>query len=339
MPAAQPAQEFSLDVKARLIVPQAQRGERRSKGSSRKARAAPRSCTMRAWTRRKTASYDEAMTDAVPPPASTIAVVVLTHDRLHLVRKCYENVLARTSPAVTEIVIWDNASTDGTGEFLAGVADERLQVVRNERNIGQNGYAEAVKRTTAPYIVEIDDDVTNAPEGWDAMLLDAFRRLPDIGFLAADLEDDPNDIASYTRHHVRPHEYVPVVRNGVNLLEGPAGGGCAMTSRRVYDEVGGFPQQRGKAFYLEDAAYIGRVRRAGYSVAVLGDLRVHHTGGDYYSQTPKAKADYWRRYERRVARRSAAKRALVTVPFVRRFNARFHWFLDPDAPEAPPSAH
>lgn len=271
------------------------------------------------------------MTGAASSTENTIAVVVLTHERLHLVRKCYENVLARTSPAVTEIVIWDNASADGTVEFLDTIDDERLRVVRSKKNIGQNAYAEAVKLTTSPYIVEIDDDVTDAPEGWDAMLLDAFRRLPGIGFLAADLEDDPNDIASYTRHHVRPHEYVSVARNGVNLLEGPAGGGCAMTSRRVYDEVGGFPQQRGKSFYLEDAAYIGRVRRAGYDVAVLGDLRVHHTGGDYYSKTPKAKAEYWRRYERKVARRSAAKRALVTLPFVRRFNARFHWFVDPDA--------
>ena len=40
--------------------------------------------------------------------------------------------------------------------------------------------------------------------GMGRMLLDAFVRLPAIGFLAADLEDDPHDEASYVRHHVRP---------------------------------------------------------------------------------------------------------------------------------------
>ena len=99
--------------------------------------------------------------------------------------------------------------------------------------MGQNGYPRAFRMTTAPYLVELDDDVVEAPDEWDATLLDAFQRLPEIGFLAADLEDDPNDQASNVRHHVRPHLYVPDEVNGVRLLRGPTGGGCAMTSREL----------------------------------------------------------------------------------------------------------
>jgi GT2 family glycosyltransferase len=264
----------------------------------------------------------------------TIAIVVLTHDRLHLLQRCYENVLSRTSPATVEIVIWDNASGDGTAEWLESLDDPRLRVMHSRKNIGQNGYAEAVKLTVAPYIIEIDDDVTNAPPAWDAMLLDAFRRLPDIGFLAADLEDDPYDRASYIRHHAHGDEYVAVERNGVSLLEGPAGGGCAMTSRKVYDDVGGFPQEKGKTFYLEDAAYLRRVHEHGYTHAILRDLRVHHTGGDYYAGVSKEKALYWERWSRRALRRYALKRAVFKVPLVRRLNTRYRWFLDPDTPEA-----
>ena len=47
--------------------------------------------------------------------------------------------------------------------------------------------------TSSAYLIELDDDVVDAPRAWDAMLLDAFERLPAIGFLAADLEDDPHD--------------------------------------------------------------------------------------------------------------------------------------------------
>ena len=50
--------------------------------------------------------------------ADGIAVVVLTHNRVHLLQKCVENVLLRTSEATREIVIWDNASPDGTPEYL-----------------------------------------------------------------------------------------------------------------------------------------------------------------------------------------------------------------------------
>lgn len=258
-----------------------------------------------------------------------IAVVVLTHNRVHLLQKCVENVLLRTSKATREIIIWDNASPDGTADYLRSLDDPRIKVVISEKNIGQNAYARAFRLTTTPYFIELDDDVVNAPAEWDAMLLDAFKRLPDVGFLAADLEDDPHDLASKYRHHVRPHEYTLVERNGVRLLEGPAGGGCAMTSRELNERVGGFREDPKQVFWLEDAAYIEDIKRLGYGAAVLADLRVHHTGGPHYTKTPKEKAEYWRRYRAYRARRDAAKRILVRLPFVRRLNARYGWFVAP----------
>src|SRR5918997_3766716 len=128
-----------------------------------------------------------------------IAVLVLTYNRAHLLEKCVENVLRRTSDATREIVIWDNASTDGTRAYLDSLDDPRIRVIHSEQNIGQTGYARAFRETTSPYLIEVDDDVVNAPEGWDAMLREAFVRLPEVGFLAADLEDDPHDEASRWR--------------------------------------------------------------------------------------------------------------------------------------------
>jgi GT2 family glycosyltransferase len=260
-------------------------------------------------------------------PADTIAVVVLTHNRVHLLRQCVENVLQRTSAATREIVIWDNGSTDGTGAYLESLDDPRIRVVRSKENIGQNAYARAFQLTTSPYLVELDDDVVDAPAEWDAILLDAFRKLPAIGFLAADLEDDPHDLASRYRHHIRPHEYTLVEENGVRLLRGPAGGGCAMTSRELNERVGGFRQDKKQVFWLEDEAYIGDIARLGFGAAVLADLTVHHTGGPHYTVASKAKIDYWTRYNARRARRTAVKRALYRIPLFPRLNTRFRWFV------------
>ena len=257
----------------------------------------------------------------------SIAVVVLTHNRVHLLRKNVENVLLRTSEATREIVIWNNASTDGTAAFLESLDDPRIRIVNSEKNIGQNAYARAFALTSAPYMVEVDDDVVDAPRHWDATLLDAFVRLPQIGFLAADLEDDPHDVASQVRHHGRPDAYTLVEENGVPLLKGPTGGGCAMTSRELNERVGGFRQHQKEIFWLEDEAYIADIERIGFGAAVLADLRVHHTGGPYYSVESKEKADFWRRWRAMRARRAAVKRVLLRIPGVRRLNARFHWFV------------
>jgi GT2 family glycosyltransferase len=259
--------------------------------------------------------------------ADGIAVVVLTHNRVDLLRKCVENVLLRTSPATREIIIWDNASPDGTAEYLATLDDPRIRVVRSEQNIGQNGYARAFRLASSPYFIEVDDDVVNAPAGWDAMLLDAFKRLPKIGFLAADLENDPHDRAAYFRYHV--HQYTLVEENGVRLLRGPAGGGCAITSRELSDRVGGFRESKKHVFWLEDEAYIKDIEKLGYECAVLADLKVHHTGGPYYSVLPEEKTRYWQQRNAAHARRQAIKRILVKLPFVTRLNARYGWFEAP----------
>ena len=233
-------------------------------------------------------------------------------------------------PPPREIVIWDNASTDGTGDYLASLNDPRIRTITSPENIGQNAYARAFRETTSPYMIELDDDVVEAPADWDAKLLEAFVKLPDVGFLAADLEDDPNDEASRFRHQVRPHEYTLVEENGVRLLTGPAGGGCAMTSRELNQLAGGFQEKKNEVFWLEDAAYIKDIEQLGYRSAVLADLRVHHTGGPHYTVSSPEKLAYWKRYHRRRAQKKAVKRVLLRIPLVPQLNARFGWFQPPE---------
>jgi GT2 family glycosyltransferase len=258
-----------------------------------------------------------------------IAVVVLTHDRVHLLRQCVENVLGRASELTTEIVIWNNGSTDGTAEYLDTLDDSRIRVVHHPENIGQNAYAEAFRLTSAPYMLELDDDMIDAPSEWDRSLLEAFDRLPEVGFLAANLVDNPHDQAARVMYHERPHLYTTVVENGVPLVRGPVGGGCALTSRELHDRVGGFRQQRAEVFWLEDEAYIGDIAKLGFQSAVLADLRVHHTGGPHYTKASKEKVEYWKRYNARRARRQRVKRILYRLPLVPRLNARFGWFVAP----------
>jgi GT2 family glycosyltransferase len=257
-----------------------------------------------------------------------IAIVVITHQRVHLLRQCVEQVLGRTSPATTEIVIWDNGSTDETPEFLRALDDPRIKVVLHPSNIGQNAYARAVPMTTASYVIELDDDVVDAPQDWDRILLDAFERIPDMGYLAADVADDPHDHLAEVRYRMRPHVYEPYEVNGVNLLRGPIGGTMAITSREIYDRVGGFGERR-EVYWSEDEAYVKAVERAGLRAAVFADLTFRHAGGPYYSEQPDSKRVWRERYDRKLARKNAIKRVLLAVPPIRRLNQRHNWFQPP----------
>ncbi len=258
---------------------------------------------------------------------TSIAVVVLTHNRVHLLRQCVENVLGGVSSTTREIVIWNNGSTDGTRDYLDTLDDPLITVVHHEENIGQNAYSRAFGMTTSDYLVDLDDDVVGAPAHWDARLLDAYERLPEIGFLAADLEDDPHDVATHCRYHV--YEYTPTEVNGVSLLFGPVGGACAITSRELNELAGGFRPRPKAIFWTEDAAYVEDIRKLGYGAAVLADLKVHHTGGEHYGVRNPEKDAFWAAHARKKARRSAVKKVIVRIPFVRRLNARYAWFVAP----------
>jgi glycosyltransferase involved in cell wall biosynthesis len=152
-----------------------------------------------------------------------ISVVVLTHNRHELLRRCVNDVLLRTSEKTREIVIWDNGSDDGTREYLEALTDRRIRVVRSPENLGMNAYGRAFGLATQDYLIELDDDVIEAPARWDETLLEAFLRLPKIGYLAASLVDDPNDSASRYLTYLREQRnaYTRRELNGVAILEGP----------------------------------------------------------------------------------------------------------------------
>jgi len=267
--------------------------------------------------------------DPAQRPDGDVAIVVLTYNRVHLLEQCVENVLLRTSSRTTEIVIWNNASTDGTNAYLDSIRDERFHVVPHDRNIGQSAYARAFRLTRAPYMIELDDDIIDAPAEWDATLLDAYRRLPQIGFLAANLVDNPFDTTAKVMYHTNAHLYSHEEVNGIRLKVGPTGGGCSMTSRDLHDRVGGFRENSKQVFWLEDAAYIADIEKLGFRASYLDDLRVLHAGGPHYAATPPEKEQYWRQFWRRVERRRAVKRVLIRVPLVGRLNARYRWFVPP----------
>lgn len=269
-----------------------------------------------------------------------ISIVVLTHDRVHLLRQCVEQTLARTSPATKQVVIWDNGSTDGTRDYLDSIADPRITVVHSSENIAHNAKARAVRLTTEDYLLELDDDVIDAPQDWDAKLLDAYRKLPEIGYLAASLVDDPSDSASQYLKWMRNEQggFVEKEIDGIRILEGGIGSGCTITSRDLYDRTGGFPEKRGAPYWHLSEWYQRKLRKLGYRAAYLEELEVWHAGGSLYSEPALQKADYHRRTHKSRARKDRVKRVILAVPLAGRLNGRFNWF-DPPTPQYVPAPH
>jgi GT2 family glycosyltransferase len=255
-----------------------------------------------------------------------ISIVLVTFNRLHLLKQCVEKVLGKTSLLTTEIIIWNNASRDGTAEYLASLRDPRFKVIANKENVGTNAYAMAFPLTTGKYLIELDDDIIDAPEAWDKTMMEAIERIPQMGYLAADVIDDGKSMASEIRYRKDAHRYKEVEIEGYQVVDGPTGGWCTITTREVYDRVGGFEVNKDFNFWHEDGAYVRRVIKAGYRAALLGDVKVFHASGVAYSQddeVTEAKNRYYTAYEKWLARRKAIRRIIDRIPIFSRVYAKW----------------
>lgn len=90
------------------------------------------------------------------------AVCIVTYNRINLLKECLAAVL-KQEPGFEKIIIVDNASTDGTDEYLSSFADDDAFIVLNQmENLGGSGgfklAIEAAEKTDADYVLIIDDD-------------------------------------------------------------------------------------------------------------------------------------------------------------------------------------
>jgi len=92
--------------------------------------------------------------------------LVVTHDRLAKLRETVSRLLS--DPALTGLLVLDNASTDGTADWLATLADPRVSVLRLAENLGgaggfETGLRHLIAGTDADWIVLMDDDARPEP--------------------------------------------------------------------------------------------------------------------------------------------------------------------------------
>lgn len=250
-----------------------------------------------------------------------VSIVLVTWNRVRMLREGLESLLKNAHTDNYEVIVWDNGSDDGTKEYLdqVTVTHPQVRVIHHPENIGLNAVALGVKAARGYYIVELDDDVVRFPAGWLPKLLDAFKRVPAIGYMAANVVQD-----EFTNGEKDiPESYTVVDHGGVVLEHGVTWGWCTMTSLDVLGRVGNFPRRRGKRFFTEDADYVRRCVRAGYTPAILRDVVVYHASGaamnDKYGylkpclekceEIPEAtrKLEAVRAYARDVEKRDAAR--------------------------------
>lgn len=209
--------------------------------------------------------------------ARPTSIVMLTHNQLKYTQMCIDALREHSTDC--ELVIIDNASTDETPAYLRQLESsaDNVLVAYNDVNVGYAaGCNQGAAMATHDAILLLNNDTIPFP-GW----LDALRgELVDgVGAVGARLLFPNNTLqhAGIYFHIVglEPTMYAPAHRfpsqpadfPAANRCEAVAGvtGACLLTTREVWDRVGGMDDGYVMAVY-EDVDFNLKVRDNGWQV-------------------------------------------------------------------------
>ena len=245
---------------------------------------APRSQARRAFAREQTWAHRARQMDAAIAtlPAPRVSVIVLAFNNLEFTKACLASIETESNWPNLEVIVVDNASSDGTPEFLRdwerGGGGRKFII--NEANLGfAAGNNVGLAAATGDYLVLLNNDTYVTPN-WIRTLVNHLARNPAIGIIGPVTNNIGNEAridvsyedmrgmraaaAAYTRRHAG--ELLPI--RTVAFF-------CVAMPRSTYEAVGPLDPAFGVGFF-EDDDYCRRVEAAGLGVACAEDVFVHH---------------------------------------------------------------
>ena len=230
--------------------------------------------------------------------AIDLSVVVVTYECRDWARACIESIQAATTGMRTELIVLDNASSDGTAGMVRRTFPS-VTLLEEKENVGfARGVNRAVERATGEYVLLLNPDVI-VHEGSVERLLDFARQRPRHGIyggrtLRPDGSVDPSSCwgqptlwslccfatlltTAFKRSALLDPESLGRWNRDSVREVGIVTGCLLMVSARVWRELGGFDERF--FMYGEDADLSLRAARLGFRPVITPDAVVTHEVG------------------------------------------------------------
>lgn len=225
---------------------------------------------------------------ALPRPAPHVSILVATRDRVELLRRCVDGVLARTRYPSFDVTVIDNGSREPeTARYLEVLRTrEGVFVVRDDAPFNFSAlHNRAVRGVRGDVVVLLNNDTdVIAPEWLERLVAQAVR--PDVGAVGAKLYY-PDDTIQHAGVFLGPHGTAVHLHAGRGRDDpGPHGlliaardlsavtAACMALRRTVYDEVGGLDEQFAVDF--NDVDLCLRIRARGYRIIWEPKAELYH---------------------------------------------------------------
>ncbi len=137
-------------------------------------------------------------------------VVIVTYNRLDLLKECIDCVLKQNVP-FNKIYIINNNSTDGTKEYLDTISNDKINITNLKQNIGgAGGFSIGVEKAYSElidWILLIDDDAM-LNTNFNMYINNAINAYPDILAFSGTVITNSKIDFNHRRHLVKPGRFI-----------------------------------------------------------------------------------------------------------------------------------
>jgi hypothetical protein len=242
-----------------------------------------------------------------------LSVVIVAWNGRELLGRCLDALdgCYRELPDPLEVIVVDNASTDGTPDMIAANYPG-VRLICNPANLGfAEGCRQGLEHARGKYLLLLNPDCEASPRALLAMM-DFLRRFPEVGAVGCRLHhaDGTTQRSAYRdpgpAGHLVTHSALSPLLHGVSRIarqwklllgvdvEGGESarpprrcdwlmGACIMVPRAVYEKAGSLDPAY--FMYSEDADWCRRIRAAGYAIYYLPGVAMLHRQKQSSSRT------------------------------------------------------
>lgn len=216
-----------------------------------------------------------------------VSVIIVNYNTLQMTKECIDSIVKCTSDVEYEIILVDNASTDGSRDFFEN--DKRIKYIYSDRN---NGFGKAnnigVSNSCGEYIFMLNSDTLLKNNALSYLLqFHKENEKKNIGFIGCELVDINNHVnGSGSRFPTLANELGRLFHlsfhKETTLSTFPYKvdyvlGADMFVSRNVFNQVGGFDEQF--FMYYEESDLQRRTHALGYSNYIIYGPKIVHLEG------------------------------------------------------------